>query len=474
MTRPSATPRSAENRLDWYLNAKFGLFIHWGPYSVAGVECSWPIMLPGAVEAMFGNPTRISEAEYQSLPARFNPQQFDARTWVRLAQEAGMRYIVITAKHHDGFCMFDAPGTDYKITRTPFGRDVCRELAEACAAAGMRLGFYYSPPDMHHPGYRDTRRPAARNWLGEPHRPAWNGYLDYMESHLRQLLTAYGEVSVLWFDGLVNHQKYDPPRFHRLVHELSPHTLVNDRLGAGYDFITPEQFIPRQGIPVRTNQPPAGSQGGEGFYKTVMAMLKLPIVRGWVQSQMKKYATGELELAKIPQAPFPDAQSFQPWETCMTMGQGWAYNPLERAWKSPPSLVQNLVRVASRGGNFLLDVGPAPDGTFPPQSIERLRYIGHWLERYGEAIYGATYAAPLPGFAGEVTRKAGCYYLHLFDWPAPPRIEIAAFPEPVATVSLLSGEMLSFQQDSSRLEIILPAHAPDQAVSVISILTRKI
>jgi alpha-L-fucosidase len=473
MVQPSATPRIAENRLDWYLKAKFGLFIHWGAYSVAGVEASWPIMFPGAVEAMFGNPTLIPEAEYQSLPALFNPQKFDARSWVRLAQDAGMRYIVFTAKHHDGFCMFDAPGTDYKITRTPFGRDVCLELAEACAEAGIHLGFYYSPPDMHHPGYRDTRKPATSNWLGEPRRPDWSEYLDYMEGHLRKLLTGYGNVSVLWFDGLVNHQKYDPPRFHRLVHELSPGTLINDRLGGGYDFITPEQFIPRQGIPVRTGKPPAGSAGGEGFYKAVAAMMKLPLLSGWVHTQLKKYAAGELELTKIAQAPYPGEQTFQPWETCMTMGQSWAFNQRERAWKSPPGLVRNLVQVASRGGNYLLNVGPAPDGTFPPQAIERLKYIGDWLRRNGQAIYGTTYTVPLQGFEGPVTRNAGRYYLHLFDWPAAGQIEIDAFPEPVASISILSGEPLSFHQDSSHLKITLPAQAPDPAVSVISILTGK-
>ena len=241
----------ASGCLTWYLKAKFGLFIHWGAYAVGGIEASWPIMAPELSEAMFGIKSTITEAEYRVLPERFNPVDFDPDSWVSTAQDAGMQYIIITAKHHDGFCMFDAPGTDYKITNTPYGKDICWELAEACARVGMPLGFYYSPPDMHHPGYRDTGLPAVKNWLGEPGRPEWSGYLDYMESHIRLLLTDYGEVSVLWFDGLVNHAKYDPTRFHQLVHDLSPKTLINDRLGAGYDFITPEQFIPKAGIPVK-------------------------------------------------------------------------------------------------------------------------------------------------------------------------------------------------------------------------------
>ena len=254
--------------LDWYLEAKFGLFIHWGAYSVAGVEASWPIMAPDLSEAMFKNRTKITEAEYVTLPDKFNPIDFNPDEWVRTAQDAGMRYIIITAKHHDGFCMFDAPGTEYKVTNTPYGKDICLELAHACAKVGMRLGFYYSPPDMLHPSYRDTRKPATKNWLGEPKRKEWGDYLDYMESHIRKLLTDYGEVSILWFDGLVNHGKYDPPRFHQLIHEISPNTLINDRLGDGYDYITPEQFIPKKGIPVRTGKPPSGNDpGGDVFLR---------------------------------------------------------------------------------------------------------------------------------------------------------------------------------------------------------------
>lgn len=428
-------------------------------------------MTPDLAEIMFRNPKRITEAEYTALPGCFNPHRFDARAWVHLAQETGMRYIVFTAKHHDGFCMFDAPGTDYKITNTPYGKDICLELAEACGEAGMRLGFYYSPPDMQHPGYRDTRRPVTANWLGEPKRAAWSEYLDAMESHLRKLLTGYGDVSILWFDGLVNHQKFDPPRFHRLIRELSPRTLINDRLGDDYDFITPEQFIPRKGIPVRTGKPPAGNEGGEGLFRSMPSLLKVPILNSWLRSQLMKYAEGKLELAPIPQSPNPDTHEFQPWETCMTMGQSWAFNPEESNWKSPQHLVQYLVEVVSKGGNYLLNVGPAADGTFPPEAVERLQYVGQWMKRNAESIYGTTYAAPLDGFGGKVTRKAGCFYLHIFDWPADGLINISAFPAHVARTSLLSGEALTFRQDSSRLEINLPAQAPDEPVSVIAVQT---
>jgi alpha-L-fucosidase len=452
----------------WYQQAKFGLFIHWGAYSVAGVEASWPIMAPDLSEAMFGTQTRISEAEYTALPRRFNPLDFDADAWVRTAQEAGMRYIVITSKHHDGFCMFDAPGTDYKITHTPYVKDICLELAQACANAGMPLGFYYSPPDMHHPGYRDTSKPATQNWLGEPRRKEWGEYLDYMESHIRKLLTGYGKVSILWFDGLVNHAKYDPPRFHKLVHSLSPHTLINDRLGDDYDFITPEQFIPKTGIPIRTGKPPSGNDpSGESLFRSVTFLFKIPGVRGILRKQLQKYQDGTLELTPVLQEPYPAPNRFQPWETCMTMGRSWAYNPHETEWKAPGELVRNLVEVVSRGGNYLLNVGPTDRGTFPPQALERLGNIGEWMDTYGESIYGSTYT-PLQGASwGRTTRKGNKIYLHVFEWPATNKIEITDFPVAVRAVSKITGEPLAFTQAEGQLDITVPSQAPHPDVSVL-------
>jgi alpha-L-fucosidase len=462
---PNSLPTS-----DWYQQAKFGLFIHWGAYSVAGVEASWPIMAPDLSEAMFGTVNRISESEYRALPARFNPVDFDAEAWVRTAREAGMQYIVITSKHHDGFCMFDAPGTDYKITNTPFGRDICLELSQACAKLGMRLGFYYSPPDMHHPGYRDTSKPATQNWLGEPKRKEWPLYLDYMESHIRKLLTDYGHVSILWFDGLANHGKYDPERFHHLIRSLSPDTLINDRLGDDYDFVTPEQFIPKLGIPIRTGKPPAGvDPGGDGFFSLVKSLFKVPGLRGWIRKQLKKYNDGSLELTPVMQETYPNPKRFQAWETCMTMGQSWAYNPQETAWKTPEKLVRNLVEVVSRGGNYLLNVGPTERGTFPPEAVERLKHIGGWMQQNGEAIYGSTYTPLQSANWGRATLKENHIYLHIFDWPDSRKLEIPAFPITAEKIRLLSGEQLTFAQNKSQLEINLPAQASDVDVTVLKV-----
>jgi len=464
-------PKYVQNdnqRLAWYQEAKFGMFIHWGAYSVSGVEASWPIMAPDLSAAMFGTQTTITEKEYTALPARFNPVDFNADEWVRLAKEAGMRYIVITSKHHDGFCMFDAPGTDYKITNTPYGKDICLELAQACARSGMPLGFYYSPPDMHHPDYRDTNKPATQNWTGEPKRKQWGEYLDYMESHLRKLLTDYGEVSVIWFDGLANHGKYDPPRFHKLIHELSPDTLINDRLGDDFDFVTPEQFIPKTGLPARTGKPPSGMDpGGDGFFRLVCSMFKVPGIRGWIRKQMQKYSDGTLEMTPVHQEPYPSPEHFQPWETCMTMGQSWAHNPKETNWKAPGTLVHNLVRVVARGGNYLLNVGPTARGTFPPEAVERLRYVGKWMKTYNKTIYGSAYT-PLQGQSwGQATRKDDKVYLHIFEWPASGKLEIESFPGRARTISLFAGQTLTFSQNGPRLEIVLPPQSPDPDVSVL-------
>ena len=469
-TDPNKTMVNNPERLAWYKDSRFGLFIHWGAYSVAGVEASWPIMAPEMSEVMFKNHTRITQSEYTSLPARFNPVDFDADDWVRMAKNAGMRYIIITAKHHDGFCMFDAPGTDYKITNTPFGRDVCLELSRACEKAGIRLGFYYSPPDMHHPGYRDTRKLAVKNWLGEPKRKGWSSYLDYMESHIRKLLTDYGDVSVIWFDGLFNHGKYDPPRFHKLIRELSPNTLINDRLGDGYDYITPEQFIPRKGIPTRTGKPPGGiDPGGDGFIKTVLFFMKIPGIKGWLKKQLDKYANGTMELTPVLQSPYPSPQSFQPWETCMTMGQTWAYNPTETSWKTPTQLVRNLVDVVSRGGNYLLNVGPTAQGTFPPEAVERLDHIGKWMKNNDRSIYGTDYTPITNQEWGQATCKGDKVFFHVYEWPQNAQLSVEQFPGKVKTVNLLDGGKLDFNQDDSHLHISLPAESPDPDVSVIEV-----
>jgi alpha-L-fucosidase len=426
-----AADRDAQvDRTKWYREAKFGMFIHWGPYSLAGVEASWPIMVP--------EPQRsITEAEYRALPQRFDPEKFDPKAWVRLAKAAGQRYMVFTTKHHDGFCMFDSSYTPYKITNTPFKRDIVAELAAAAKTEGMPLGFYYSPPDMNHPAYRDTSKPASTNWNGEPTRPEWPLYLDYMELQLSELLTRYGDVALIWFDGLHHQEKYNGGRFHDLIHRLQPATLINNRIGLAGDFDTPEQFTPKF-IPTKRTPRMGGTDLTD----------------------------------KSAPAGVPNAEDFRLWETCMTINDTWAYNKNDRKFKSAQQLIRMLVDVASKGGNFLLNVGPMPDGTIQPEFEERLREIGDWLKVNGEAIYGTTYG-PLQDLPyGRTTQKGSTVYLQIFDWPNGP-LEVKGLERHVFSATLLAErKALGFKQEGSRLTIQLPAKAPDANATVVTLETK--
>lgn len=413
-----------DERTAWYRAAKFGMFIHWGAYSLASVEASWPIMTP--------KPGGISEADYVALPRRFNPVHYDPDHFIDLARTAGQQYMVFTTKHHDGFCMFDSSYTDYKITNTPYGKDILKQLSDACAKRSMPLGLYYSPPDMHNPNYRDTSKPVSENWRGQPERPEWPTYLQYMQLQLTELLTRYGDVKTIWFDGLSNQEKYDGRRFLDLIHKLQPATLVNDRIGVPGDFITPEQFIPKV-IP------------------TKHMVLK----------------RGDTSTSKA----LPSAADFQLWETCMTINQTWAYNAHDHNFKSTQDLIRSLVEVTSRGGNFLLNVGPQPDGTIQPEFQERLRGIGDWMTINGDSIYGTTFGPIQGNPAFRTTAKGSDLFLHVFDWPSAPLTITGVKPKVLSARLLANNQALSFQQTENGLQITLPQQAPDQNVSVIALRT---
>jgi len=416
------------DRTAWYRDAKFGMFIHWGPYSLASVEASWPIM-----RRTSGG---ISEADYRALPQRFNPTKFDPDAFVDLARSAGQEYMVFTTKHHDGFCMFDTSYTDYKITNTPYGKDIVKMLAEACGKRNMRLGFYYSPPDMHHPDFRDTSKLARDNWNGEPQRPEWPIYLDYMQLQLSELLTKYGPVVLIWFDGLNHQEKYDGERFIKLIRSLQPATLVNDRIGVPGDYVTPEQFIPKA-IPTKDVHFSAVDQN--------------------VQKELK------------PGIPRPE--DFQLWETCMTINNTWAYNMHDHDYKSAQFLIRGLIEVASRGGNFLLNVGPQPDGVIQSEFQERLRAIGNWLAVNGDSIYGTTYGPIQGNPAIRTTAKRETIFVHVFDWLAG-TLELTGLQPKVISAHLLgNGQSLKFNQSEQKIQIELPSQAPDPNASVIALRT---
>jgi len=345
--------------------------------------------------------------------------------------------MVFTSKHHDGFCMFDTAYSDYKITKSPYGKDIAAQLAAACKADGMPLGFYYSPPDMNHPGYRDTSKPSSVNWTGEPARPDWPVYLGYMELQITELLTRYGDVAIVWFDGLGDQGKYNGLRFHKLIRELQPAALINNRIGLPGDYATPEQFIPKA-IPTRSA-------------KARLAGLE---------------PAGQ---ASQPAGTIPRPEEFQLWETCMTINDTWGYNKNDTKYKSTTHLIRTLIEVASKGGNFLLNVGPTPEGTIQPEFTERLLAMGEWMKVNGEAIYGTTYG-PLQNLTfARTTAKDKTIYVHVFDWPKG-EVELPGLAAKVVEARLLKGSVkLTFRQSGGKLSIQVPAEAPDAHASVIAL-----
>lgn len=433
---PMSVAMTREETMQWFQKARFGMFIHWTIASVEGLEGSWPIMMPGALPKL-GN---VTDAEYRAFAKRFHPQRFRPEEWIRLAREAGQRYMVFTAKHHDGFAMFDSRYTKYKVTNSPYGKDVLAELSAACAKAGMPLGFYYSPPDLDHPGYRDTSRPAKDNYFGEPDRAEWPLYLDYMELQLEELLTRYGSVPVLWFDGF-KQTPWSPVRFEAVVRRLQPQTLINNRLGSLADFDISENVFPRR-IPTRSR----------------------PIVQG---------TPSRIVRSDISDA-VPSLDEFRPWEMCIPMNETWTYNPNDKQFKSSAELIRILVEVASRGGNFLLNVGPKADGTIQVEVEERLRDSGQWLRRNGASIYETIYG-PIQGHpALRSTARGHQLFLHVFDWPADGRLVVARMPGVIKSANILStGSAVRLTHDGGATVFHLPAKAPESPLTVIQVNLTK-
>lgn len=382
---PNARESSEQfaRRTKWWREAKFGMFIHWGLYAIPADSTDLKGNR-GVGEWYFFN-KQMQVKEYEKFAAQFNPVKFNAAQWVKTAKDAGMKYIVITSKHHDGFCLFDTKHTNYCITKaTPFKRDPLKELAEECRKQGIRLGFYYSILDWHHPDYL-PRRPWEENV-----RPATgadlNRYIDYMKGHLTELLTNYGPIGVIWFDGGWEHNEKElrSAEVNAIIRQLQPGIMINDRNRLPKDYSTPEQTIPTQALP-----------------------------------------NGRL------------------WETCMTINDTWGYARNDQNWKSAEDLIRKLCDIASKGGNFLLNVGPTALGEFPEEIKARLARIGAWIAANGEAIYGTTQSPflKLP-FEGRCTVKDNRIYLHIFRWPED-GLRLCGLRTPVLGARVLgSGEQL--------------------------------
>ncbi len=346
-------------RLDWWRDARFGMFIHWGPVTLKGTEIGW------------SRGKTVPSEEYDQLYRKFDPKKFSAKEWVRIAKDAGMKYIVLTAKHHDGFCMWDTKTTDYNIMNTPFGRDVVKELAEECKKQGIVFCTYYSVLDWYHPDYNTNNTHGGPGYKLPPgQKPDMERYVTYMYSQLKELVENYGPLGIMWFDG-----EWEKPWTHerglalyKYVRSLQDDIIINNRVDKG-------------------------RAGMAGTTKTDL-------------DYAGDYDTPEQEIGKF--------QTERPWESCITISKQWAWKPDDKM-KSLDELIRTLVLTTGGDGNLLLNVGPRPDGRIEPDQEERLRELGQWLKENGESIYG-THGGPYrPGDWGVSTWKDNKIYLHILD-----------------------------------------------------------
>jgi alpha-L-fucosidase len=430
-----------DKRMQWWREARFGMFIHWGPYAVWGGVYHGHEQKRGGAEWIM-NRCKIPVAEYQQAAATFNPVKYDPESWVLLAKQAGMKYIVITAKHHDGFAMFKSNASKFNIADfTPYKKDVLEALAKACKKYDMKLGFYYSQAqDWNNPGGAVARKVAAEGWANpdsariDAFTAANKGHWDpaqltstmdeYMERvaipQVKELMTNYGEVAVLWWDTPTNMTDEYATKLQALL-KLQPNIITNDRLK-------------RPNFPGDTGTPEQ----------------------------------------KIPGADEVDGRD---WETCMTMNGTWGFRTNDDKWKSPETLIRNLCDIASKGGNYLLNVGPDALGQIPQPSIERLQAVGAWMKVNSEAIY-ATKASPVGVLPwGRCTKKElngnTVLYFSVFDWPKDGKLVVPGLNQSAISVKLLAtGVSLPAKNSTDGLEISVPEKAPDAIASVIKVTVK--
>ena len=405
-------PESLHQRAlqDWQ-DMRFGMFIHWGPVSLKGTEIGWSRGRQGPIE------------EYDKLYQQFNPVKFDAEEWARSAKDAGMKYIVLTSKHHDGFCLWDTKETDYNIMNTPFGRDVIKELAAACKKEGIAFGTYYSTCDWYHPDY-PLGSPGGKT---EKANPDMERYVTFMHNQLSELIQNYGPLVTMWFDG-----EWESPWTHELgeelyhfVREQEPGILINNRVDKG-----------RKGMEGTTSDRAA-------FYGD--------------------YDTPEQRVGTY--------QPEWPWESCITICKQWAWKP-EDNMKSLEQCIHTLVNTVGGGGNLLLNVGPMPDGRIEPRQVARLREIGLWLEKNGNSIYGTRAGPFTPGDWGASTQKGSTIYLHVLNWPDG-KLSLPGLEGVIESVKLMNGNSVSFAQSEYSLVLTKPSDSDIDPLDTILELKLK-
>lgn len=406
--------RPAEQNLQarqWFQDAKFGLFVHWGVYSVVG-KGEWVM-----------NNTHMSVADYEKLPSQFNPVNYDPAAWVSLAKQAGMRYITITSKHHDGFAMWGTKQSKWNIVdATPYGKDVLKPLADECRRQGLRLFFYHSHLDWHHPDYfplgrtgHDSKRPEGGDF---------NRYLNYMDAQLSELLTNYGEVAGIWFDGIWDKKGADwrLRSTYDLIHKHRPAALVGNN----------HHLAPFEGEDFQMFEKDLPGQNNTGF-------------------------SGEAKIGNLP------------LETCDTISGAWGYNATDNKFKSSQQLIHYLVRAAGNNANFLLNIGPKPDGTIQDEFVTRLKEIGAWLSKNGESIYGTRGGPITPRSWGVTTQKANKTYVHLLDWQDE-LLVLPRFPKPAKKATLLAtGQPVGLQEVDGGVLLHLPPGARNPIDTVITL-----
>ncbi|MGI6418685.1 MAG: alpha-L-fucosidase [Thermoguttaceae bacterium] len=416
------TGEQRDARMAWWRDARFGMFIHWGLYALPAGE--WNGQPVAGIGEWIMDRANIPVKDYEALAKQFNPARFNAAEWVRIAKDAGAKYIVITSKHHDGFCLFATETTDWDVVdATPYGKDLLAPLAAECRKQGLKFCTYYSIMDWHHPAqYRGSDKHYNPTKMHEGRKTE---YMDYMKAQMKDLFRSC-DPEVLWFDGEWPdwYTEADARELYAYLRKLKPQLIINNRIGKGRkgmdglsgekyagDFGTPEQQIPATGIP-----------GVD-------------------------------------------------WESCMTMNDTWGFKKNDHNWKSVETLTRNLIDIASKGGNYLLNVGPTAAGEIPAASVERLAGIGQWMKANGESIY-ATKASPFAKTPwGRCTQKSldgkTRLYLHVFDWPAGGKLIVPAAGNPAGARLLAGGARLDAAAEDGAVTITLPQKAPSKIATVV-------
>jgi alpha-L-fucosidase len=424
---PKETNSQKAERMKWWTDARFGMFIHWGLYA-----------LPARHEWV-KNAERMTNEQYQKYFEMFNPDMWDPHEWAKMAKAAGMKYVVLTAKHHEGFCMFDSKFTDYKSTNTPYGKDIVKEYVEAFRAEGLKVGFYYSLLDWHHPDYTIDSNHPLRQISDSAYARLNKGrdmtkYREYIKNQVRELLTNYGEISIIWFDFSFpgkhgkGHDDWDSENLLKMARSLQPGIIVDDRLDldnleGGWDFTTPEQ----------------------------VQVAKWPEVNG----------------KRVP------------WETCQTFSGSWGYYRDEYTWKSPAQLLELLIESVSKGGNLLLNVGPTARGVFDSRAQDRLKAIGDWMKFNNRSIYGCTEApegitAPANTLL-TYNPVAKRLYIHLLAYPLG-SLTLSNIGDKVKYIQFLNdaSEIRYRPSDESKNDLILslPVQKPQVEIPVLEVFLK--